>query len=1719
MDRTMGRVAGNTQRTARATESLNRTVGAGVRGVIAYSAAWGGLHSVLDLSRNLIEARNRIDQIDRSLVIATGSVPRAREEFAFLRSESDRLGVSMQETAPGITRFLGALGSASLTADEGREAISGLLETMAVLGTSSERSKLVVLAFEQMLAKGRVASEEIRRQLGDNLPRAMEFAARSAGMSMAEFNEALELGKINANDFVLSFTRVLRDEMAPQLQEAMDAPRVSFEKLKNAVFLDLLGVMQEEVVPVLADAADQISEFLNTEDGRRQIQELGSSIASVMEVVLKILTVLGKFALEADGLTVATLPALGAALVASFTPLGPAGIAIAGVSAALISLGINFKREWVDGERWVRMTRELVEETGNLGDVLEGLDQSISRLHGRKLADAEATNKATLAHIKQMKVVAARMKVDDARLKLLKAQDEYNRKQLTGTNDLDERVNLSRAKREFEEAIEQMGALGRQILDLRREGEALQEQREREDEALQKAIDRAGEYYVELIGVSEAQEQVEASLAAANDRLAESKTHLKELRDSLGNYKEFLEVDEDLFERHNPIPEIDLPVFDLPEPLFLSENEEDRIRATVEHFEEMGLRVEDARIMARLFSDDISSLWGNLSKSRDLVEAFQAIWSAVGGDREILNTLDAADIKLNAMLEKASGWMGVLGQLGSAIGGDIGQAIQGIQQTFGAFQAYQATGGASLGVPQNAQQAGAGMAFGSSLGSTLNGMGIGQGDRGTSQFGGQRSGDYSDIGAMVGGIFGPWGAVIGFVVGLAIKKGADEGLATVRAYGNEVATAIQKDEAGLGGILGKVGKSFEKAWNGIEQKIGAELANVPIDLKIRNDQITVFIGTMSRSFKSAEEAINFMVSSSIGYINEFGNVDAEIQAALQSVRITDTIEDISRKLDVATAIRDLRLDQELGAGAAKFRSTLQGYFQLIKEGLEMNIDVTPVFKAMTSTMLEARDSILGIERSESELIRSRAQAFDANVKWLRAEILARIASIESQKAAIQGYGALGGSLGTVGQVFVQTAEVAALSAQPIALAATSAAESNATYAQSLGAVSSATIASAKVSASAAGTFAATANAQTAALAAARQALASLEGLEISEREIQEAIARANRASGSAGGGGGASSRREFRESFQADLRLREIAAEFGQVVADMISSLDGLTEQLQEQERNGVSGEDRAAFERLELDRLTEDFRSQFEDDAESVASVTAEMGEALDSAFQLAQRRAEAFGTTLAFEMGQLEPLIREHFGQRLRDLISGQVGEAVGNRDLDALLGIRDSLRGQQLSRGETPQAGMMRELVGEVEDGLIQLRDTVAGEFSPVLYQARREAEEFAESFLLLQRVVEETGEGAEVLAEIASQAENELLGIAQGILSQMGNTQAARDLEERLSAAKFYIEIARLRILYEQYLALGIISEAVATTIAEVLELAESFDPSNLVGFNPPPGGGVGAGGGGGGTGNHAADTDDAVARLLEELERLENADSGDRLAEINAQFDDMLERFTDPVLMQAWMRLGLTFEDLEARIESLRQNAIKKLDEDLAAIRSDIRNPTESLESRAGVLQEYDRLLELADRARNDPGYREEYAAELSEFRSLVDRVFGGTLTGSRLDEQIALLIDSIIGPDQGGGPKPGGDGGVISGGPRDDDGGKGGFFRDSELCRRAEAKKAREQSSEQIRLLKEEIQATDQQTERNRRDREEMLGVLREISGHLSVSRTAPIRTGRTELL
>lgn len=274
--------------------------------------------------RGLAETGMQFESLTKAMNIVTGDSGLAKQEMARLRDETDRLGLVTSTTADDYLKFLAAIKGSSVDAGAAKDAFFGVAQAMSLMGKGEESTSRALKAIEQIASKGQVYAEELKGQLGEALPGAMNIAATSMGMTVERMFEEMEKGTISAEKFFAVFNQGIQinfpvdrvDSARAEVARLTNAWQ-DFQKLAaNSGFLDAWG-----------DAAGRLAEKLNSIEGRVLAQELGEALGSAIKATADAMLWLAD---NADKVKVALLAVVGLQVVGFLTGVASAALQAAG---------------------------------------------------------------------------------------------------------------------------------------------------------------------------------------------------------------------------------------------------------------------------------------------------------------------------------------------------------------------------------------------------------------------------------------------------------------------------------------------------------------------------------------------------------------------------------------------------------------------------------------------------------------------------------------------------------------------------------------------------------------------------------------------------------------------------------------------------------------------------------------------------------------------------------------------------------------------------------------------------------------------------------------------------------------------------------------------------------------------------------------------------------------------------------------------------------------------------------------------------------------------------------------------------------------------------------------------------------------------------------------------------------------------------------------------
>lgn len=180
----------------------------------------------------------RLEAMKAQLNAASGSAEAGAETFRFVSEQANRLGQSYFVVGEATARFEAATRRSNLSLEERRFVLQSVLETARVLQLSEQRLNNTLLALEQIASKGTVSLEELRRQLGDNVPGAVQILARELNVSVKELFRMIEANELLSDVALPALARGFNETFGAGLDESLNTKAAKLGQIKN-IIIDL----------------------------------------------------------------------------------------------------------------------------------------------------------------------------------------------------------------------------------------------------------------------------------------------------------------------------------------------------------------------------------------------------------------------------------------------------------------------------------------------------------------------------------------------------------------------------------------------------------------------------------------------------------------------------------------------------------------------------------------------------------------------------------------------------------------------------------------------------------------------------------------------------------------------------------------------------------------------------------------------------------------------------------------------------------------------------------------------------------------------------------------------------------------------------------------------------------------------------------------------------------------------------------------------------------------------------------------------------------------------------------------------------------------------------------------------------------------------------------------------------------------------------------------
>ena len=299
-----------------------------------------GYFSVRTL-QNIVNTGSKLQLIEKSIVGLTKST----EDWNFIEQQAFKTGTNIEVVARGYRNFFAAANMAGFSNEQVQSMYADVLLSSRAIGANQQQTEGALLALEQMISKGTVSMEELRRQLGNALPGAFEIGAKAMNMTTMEFNKFVKTGQLASAEFVPKFIKTLRETYESGFGEITESVDFALTNLQSAWQKITLEIVKSSAGKEFAKMINALTKQLTSPtfiSALKTISVVLGKIVSLVGWLVSHLPQLMPFLVPAMYLGVASgIIGIGKSIVQATRALMGANIVIAGMTASTAALYLN----------------------------------------------------------------------------------------------------------------------------------------------------------------------------------------------------------------------------------------------------------------------------------------------------------------------------------------------------------------------------------------------------------------------------------------------------------------------------------------------------------------------------------------------------------------------------------------------------------------------------------------------------------------------------------------------------------------------------------------------------------------------------------------------------------------------------------------------------------------------------------------------------------------------------------------------------------------------------------------------------------------------------------------------------------------------------------------------------------------------------------------------------------------------------------------------------------------------------------------------------------------------------------------------------------------------------------------------------------------------------------------------------------------------------------
>ena len=269
----------NTVKSTKKVSSAFGRLGTSLKNLIAGFGILKGIQVFSSLVKNIFNLTKEFDSLGFSMKTIIKTSLEVESTTRFLIRISKDYGAEIVSLTNRYIKFIAAADQSNISQKDTEKIFRSVTKAASVLGLKTDELRGIFLALEQMLSKGKVTTEELRRQLGERLPGAMGIMAAALGVTIPKLDEMLKKGEVLSSTALPKFADALELAFGIQSVTKVNTLVTAQNRLSNSWKLWIKDITEGEstlkaffsfFIIGLTNAIDFISEITQSRQLRMQ---------------------------------------------------------------------------------------------------------------------------------------------------------------------------------------------------------------------------------------------------------------------------------------------------------------------------------------------------------------------------------------------------------------------------------------------------------------------------------------------------------------------------------------------------------------------------------------------------------------------------------------------------------------------------------------------------------------------------------------------------------------------------------------------------------------------------------------------------------------------------------------------------------------------------------------------------------------------------------------------------------------------------------------------------------------------------------------------------------------------------------------------------------------------------------------------------------------------------------------------------------------------------------------------------------------------------------------------------------------------------------------------------------------------------------------------------------------------------------------------------------